>query len=146
MSDNGGQALSPRQGTKNRVQNYPARAGKGSSYDGGVHEPMIVYWPGVTEGGTENHNRVMIEDFFPTILSMANVTDYQTVQTVDGRAFTDLLRDPSLQRDRVTVWHYPNRWGESADRAEGYGAYSAIMKGTYHMIYFWRVENVACMI
>ena len=137
MSDNGGQALSPRQGQYNRVQNYPARGGKGSSYDGGVHEPMIVYWPGVTEGGTENKNRVMIEDFYPTILSMANIHDYQTVQTVDGKDFTDLLKDPSLQRDRVTIWHYPNRWGESADRAEGYGSYSAIMKGTYHMIYFW---------
>ena len=141
MSDNGGQAVSVRQGRANHDQNYPARGGKGSAYDGGVHEPMIVYWPGVTQGGTENSNRVMIEDFFPTILSMAGVKNYETVQTIDGCDFSDLLRDPTLRRERVGIWHYPNRWGETADRAEGYGTYSAIMKGNYHLIYFWENQE-----
>ena len=74
MADNGGQGVGPRQGRQNRDQNWPARAGKGSSYEGGVHEPMIVSWPGVTKGGTVNENRVMIEDFFPSILEMAGVS------------------------------------------------------------------------
>lgn len=142
MSDNGGQAVSPRQGRHNHDQNYPARGGKGSAYDGGVHEPMIVSWPGVTEGGTTNSNRVMIEDFFPTILSLAGVNDYTTVQTIDGRDFSDLLRNPGLKRDRATIWHYPNRWGETADKAEGYGSYSALMKGDYHLIYFWENQEL----
>lgn len=141
MSDNGGQAVSPRQGRLNRDQNYPARAGKGSSYMGGVHEPMMVYWPGVTVGGTENHNPVMIEDFFPTILEMAEVTNYETVQTIDGHSFVDILKDPSIQRDRTTIWHFPNRWGESQDKNEGYGSYSAILKGDYHLIYFWETQE-----
>ncbi len=141
MSDNGGQAVGPRQGDLNRDQNYPARAGKGSSYMGGVHEPMMVYWPGVTIAGTENHNPVMIEDFFPTILEMAGVTDYETVQTVDGHSFVDIIKDADLQRDRTTIWHYPNRWGESQDKKEGYGAYSAILKGDFHLIYFWENQE-----
>lgn len=77
MSDNGGQAVSVRQGRANYDQSYPARAGKGSAYEGGIHEPMMVYWPGVTQGGTENPNRVGIEDFFPTILEMAGAKDYK---------------------------------------------------------------------
>lgn len=137
MSDNGGQAVGPRQGRLNRDQNFPARAGKGSAYDGGVHEPCIIVWPGTVEGGTVNHNRIMIEDFFPTIIEMAGVKRYETSQTVDGRSFVDVLRNPNLRRDRVNVWHYPNRWGENLSEAEGYGAYSAIMKGDYHFIYFW---------
>lgn len=140
MSDNGGQAVSCRQGTWN-TQNYPARAGKGSAYEGGVHEPMMVYWPGVTEAGTINANRVMIEDFFPSIIEMAGIEDYKTVQTVDGHSFVDIIKNPSLQRDRVNIWHFPNLWGESQDRSEGYGAYSAIMKGDYHMIYFWETQE-----
>ena len=142
MSDNGGQAVSPRQGRYNHDQNYPARGGKGSGYDGGIHEPMIAYWPGVTEGGTVNENRIMIEDFFPTILSLAGVTNYETVQTVDGRDFSDMLQNPGIKRDRVTIWHYPNRWGESADKSEGYGTYSGLMKGNYHLLYFWENQEL----
>ena len=141
MSDNGGQALSPRQGTLNRQQNYPLRGGKGSAYMGGVREPMMVMWQGVVEGGTVNDNRVIIEDYFPTILEMASVSSYTTHQTVDGKSFVDILRNPSLTRDRVCIWHYPNRWGESTDKSEGYGSYSAIMKGDYHLIYFWENQE-----
>ena len=140
MSDNGGQAVSCRQGAWN-TQNYPARAGKGSAYEGGVHEPMMVYWPGVTEAGTINANRVMIEDYFPSIIEMAGIDKYETVQTIDGKSFVDLIKNPSLTRDRVNIWHFPNLWGESQDRTEGYGAYSAIMKGDYHMIYFWETQE-----
>ncbi len=64
MSDNGGQAVSVRQGRANYDQNYPARGGKGSAYEGGVHEPMMLYWPSNTkvQGGSENQSRIMIED------------------------------------------------------------------------------------
>lgn len=137
MSDNGGQSVGPRQGILNRDPNYPARGGKGSAYEGGVHEPMIVSWPGVVKGGTVNENRVMIEDFFPTILEMAGAKSYQTVQHVDGKSFVDILKDPTLKRDRTNIWHFPNLWGESQDTAEGFGAYSAILKGDYHLLYFW---------
>ncbi|MBQ8050084.1 MAG: sulfatase-like hydrolase/transferase [Bacteroidaceae bacterium] len=141
MSDNGGQGVSPRQGRLNHDPNFPSRGGKGSGYDGGVHEPMIVSWPNVVEEGSKNDNRVMIEDFFPSILEMAGVSEYQTVQTVDGKSFVDVLRDPSIARDRVAIWHYPNRWGESQDKSEGYGAWSAIMKGDYHLLYFWENQE-----
>ena len=141
MSDNGGQGVSPRQGRLNRDPNYPSRGGKGSGYDGGVHEPMIISWPNVVEENTKNDNRVMIEDFFPSILEMAGVNEYQTVQTVDGKSFVDVLRDPAISRDRVAIWHYPNRWGESSDKSEGYGAWSAIMKGDYHLLYFWENQE-----
>lgn len=142
MSDNGGQAVgSVRQGTLNRLQNYPARGGKGSAYDGGIHEPMMVYWPGITKGGSVNTNRVNIEDFFPTILDMAGVNNYKASQTIDGISFADLLRNPSLKRDRPIITHYPNIWGESRDRAEGYGATAGIMLGDYHLIYFWETQE-----
>lgn len=142
MSDNGGQAVSVRQGKWNHQQNTPARGGKGSAYEGGIHEPMMVYWPGITQGGTINENRVMIEDFFPSILEMANIKRYTTAQKVDGISFVDLLKKPALRRDRTNIWHFPNLWGESQDRNEGYGAYSAIMQGDYHLIYFWETGEL----
>lgn len=143
MADNGGQAVSVRQGRANYDQNWPARGGKGSAYEGGVHEPMMLYWPGNdnVKPGTENQSRIMIEDFFPTILDLAGVEDYETVQKVDGKSFADILRDPSIERTRTNIWHFPNLWGESQDKAEGYGAYSAILKGDYRMIYFWESQE-----
>ena len=142
MSDNGGQALNNvRQGVANRDQNFPARAGKGSAFMGGVREPMMVYWPGVTEGGTTDGQRVMIEDFFPTILEMAGITQYETRQTIDGVSFMPALRSDSIS-ERDIVWHFPNLWGETQDTEEGYGAYSAIMKGDYHLIYTWETGRL----
>ena len=141
MSDNGGQAVGQRQGRHNYDQNWPARAGKGSAFMGGVREPMMVYWPGVTQPGTEVQQHVMIEDFFPTILEMAQVESYEPVQTVDGISFVDVLKDPSVNRERPIVWHFPNLWGETQDKTEGYGAFSAILKGDYHLIYHWENQK-----
>ena len=139
MSDNGGQGLNNvRQGIANRDQNYPARAGKGSAFMGGVREPMMVYWPGVTKPGTECEQKVIIEDFFPTILEMAGVKKYNTIQEVDGKSFVKTLRKGKItDKDKVLVWHFPNLWGETQNKEEGYGAYSAILKGDYHLIYTW---------
>ena len=50
MSDNGGsfQRAGWRDG-EIHTQNYPLNSGKGSAYEGGVREPMIVRWPGVVK-------------------------------------------------------------------------------------------------
>lgn len=142
MSDNGGHGLSnARQGIENRDQNAPLRAGKGSALMGGVREPMIVYWPGITEGGTINSNKVIIEDFYPTILEMAGIKEYKTYQKIDGESFADILENPDLRKEKTLVWHFPNLWGETQNAEEGYGAYSAIMKGKYHLIYSWLTKE-----
>ena len=143
MSDNGGQGLNNvRQGVANRDQNWPARAGKGSAFLGGVREPMIVVWPGVTRGGTTCDQPVMIEDFFPTILEMAGVKRYRTRQKTDGHSFAGVLRNPAKRYERPIVWHFPNLWGETQNQEEGYGAYSAWLEGDYHLIYTWETGRL----
>lgn len=109
---------------------------------GGVREPMMVYWPGVTKPNTECSQRVIIEDFYPTILDMAGVKKYTTHQVIDGVSFADVLKSPEKTKDRVLIWHFPNLWGESQNKEEGYGAYSAILKGDYHLIYTWETRQL----
>ena len=72
MGDNGGYATGAHwRDAPLYTQNYPLKCGKGSAYEGGVREPMIVYWPGVTEGGTRCGSYIMAEDIYPSILEMA---------------------------------------------------------------------------
>lgn len=144
MSDNGGQGLNNvRQGVENRDQNYPARAGKGSAFMGGVREPMMVYWPGVTKAGTECNQKIIIEDFYPTILDMAGIKKYKTLQKIDGKSFIKSLKNGKVtDKNKSIVWHFPNLWGETQNKEEGYGAYSSILKGDYHLIYTWETKTL----
>ncbi|WP_421828532.1 sulfatase [Larkinella sp.] len=111
MSDNGGLSTTPLRGGKEHTHNLPLRAGKGSVYEGGIREPMLVRWPGVVKPGGVMQQYVIVEDFFPTLLEIAGVKKPAVAQQVDGRSFLPLLRNPTLKdTTRVLVWHHPNRW------------------------------------
>lgn len=138
MSDNGGLAASARTAPLH-VQNAPLRSGKGSVYEGGVREPMIVYWNGVAQPGSTIDSYVMIEDFYPTILEMAGVKDYKTEKPIDGISFVPLLTgtgDPSVSR--AICWNTPNVWYGGDLRAHGIGQTCAIRKGDYKLVYFYK--------
>ena len=73
MSDNGGLASAEYKG-QTPTSNKPLKAGKGFLYEGGIREPMIVKWPGVTKAGSQCDVPVISTDFYPTMLEMAGVT------------------------------------------------------------------------
>lgn len=135
MSDNGGFSHAPRQGEEN-TQNYPLRNGKGSLYEGGIREPMMVRWPGVTQRGSTCNQYVAIQDFFPTLLEMTGVKRPPIVQHVDGLSIVPYLRDPSLSdKKRTLTWNFPNGWvggGHSQDCSWT----CAIRQADWKLIYF----------
>src|SRR5690606_22934630 len=92
MSDNGGHSISKAKGDPVHTNNFPLREGKGSVYEGGIREPMIVSWPDRAKPGSRVDKPVIIEDFFPSILEMAAVENAAVVQEVDGKSFCRLLR------------------------------------------------------
>jgi len=109
-------------------------SGKGSIHEGGIREPMIVKWPGVVTPGSENNNYLIIEDFFPSILEIAGIDQYHTAQTMDGKSFVPLLKNNlAAEQDRPLFWHFPNEWGPTGP---GLGAFSAIRKGEWKLIYY----------
>ena len=65
-SDNGGLRY---EGSNKRLitDNSPLRAGKGHVYEGGIRDPLIVYWPGVTKAGTTIDTPACSIDLLPTI-------------------------------------------------------------------------------
>ncbi len=126
MSDNGGHHSNG---------NTPARAGKGSCFEGGIHEPMIAVWPSVARAGTVCETPVIIEDFFPTILEIAGVKKVETPQRIDGVSFVPALSGKSVPAERPLIFHYPNHWGENYGRI-GVPA-SAIRLGKWKLLYFY---------
>lgn len=140
MSDNGGLSAVAR-GGEPHTHNKPLSSGKGSIHEGGIREPMLVKWPGVVKPRSTNDNYLIIEDFYPTILEMAGVENYQTVQEVDGKSFVPLLKDnsPGQTDDRPLFWHYPNHWGPTGP---GIGAFSAVRLGDWKYIYYHLDQHV----
>lgn len=139
MSDNGGLSAHARGGEKH-THNWPLNSGKGSAYEGGIREPMIVKWPGKVERGSVSNEYLIIEDFFPSILEMADLKNYQTVQHIDGVSFVPLLLqkgNPSPGRD--LFWHYPNKWGGTGP---GIGTTSTIRSGDWKLIYWYKDQQL----
>jgi arylsulfatase A len=127
-SDNGGRVPT--------TSNLPLRVGKGSCYEGGTRIPLIIYWPGMGAGGT-NDTPVISMDLFPTLLEAAKVKESSSG---DGVSLIPILRGTGqLERDEL-FWHYPHYQHYQLGGTTPYGA---IRKGDFKLIEFFddlRVE------
>ena len=151
MADNGGLSVSGRLANANA----PLRAGKGSCYEGGTREPLIVAWPGHVAPGSVSEEPVIIEDFYPTLLEAAGVplptqaelaetpegvyADGPLRQVLDGASFLPVAlgQRGTVRADgtaRPLLWHYPNKWGEGP-AGKAYNYYSALRLGRWKLIY-----------
>jgi arylsulfatase A-like enzyme len=130
-SDNGG--LSTSEGSP--TSNLPFRAGKGWLYEGGIREPVIVRWPGVTQPGSTSAWPVTSTDHFPTILEAAGLPALPD-QHCDGRSYVAALRDKeATETERPLFWHYPH-WGN-----QGGTPGAAVRKGNWKFIeWYWGKE------
>ncbi len=98
FSDNGGHGTYTCQ--------RPLRGGKGMYYEGGIREPMFVYWPGKVKPGSVCDVPVISTDFYPTFLEIAGLDKPQNC-TLDGISILPLLEGKeSDERDKL-FWHFP---------------------------------------
>lgn len=136
-SDNGGYATgSYWRDEPLYMQNAPLRSGKGSLYEGGIREPMIVKWKGVVRPQSRCDAYVIIEDFYPTLLEMAGVRHYKTPQNIDGISFIPLLNgsgNPS--KNRAIYWNMPNIWDNSGP---GISLNCAVRWNNWKLIYSYK--------
>jgi arylsulfatase A-like enzyme len=77
FSDNGGQLS---QG----ASNAPLRAEKGTVFEGGIHTPATVRWPGVLKAGTSSKQVISVIDWFPTLADASGV-EPKTHRAFDGK-------------------------------------------------------------
>lgn len=138
MSDNGGLSVHERGGVPN-THNLPLRSGKGSAYEGGIRVPMLVKWPGKVQPNSVCKKPVIIEDYFPSLLEIAGIKQYKTVQKIDGESFVPLLRQTDAKKDqRDLFWHFPNNWGPTGP---GIGATSTIRSNDWKLIYGYKDQR-----
>ena len=133
MSDNGGLSLPGLRGGKPHTHNLPLRAGKGSLYEGGIRNPMLIRWPGVIKPGSVVETPVSVEDLFPTILDMAGIKQPKIIHTVDGKNLAPLLsgRVKDLG-ERPFFWHFPVKWTSQDGPAINF--FSAVSLGDWKLI------------
>jgi arylsulfatase A-like enzyme len=129
-SDNGG--LSTAEGMP--TSNFPLRGGKGWNYEGGVREPFIVKWPGVTKGGTTCDGVTIGMDLYPTLLEMAGLPA-RPQQHVDGVSIVPLLKGEKMA-ERALFWHYPHYSNQ------GGGPSAAMRRGDWKLMESLEDEHV----
>lgn len=136
-SDNGGLSHLVRADGWSRgpTDNSPARLGKGSAYEGGVHVPLIVSWPALVKPGTTCDVPVITYDHVPTLLA-ATQTPLKEGQTVDGESLLPLLGETDTLAREAIFWHYPHYHPGSAR------PYSAIREGDWKLIQFYEDNHV----
>jgi arylsulfatase A-like enzyme len=97
-SDNGGHYGITKQ--------WPLRSGKGSYYEGGIREPMFVYWKNKIQPGTKSDIPITNIDFYPTILEVAGITK-PTGKILDGKSILPVLTENGVLEQRPLFWHFP---------------------------------------
>ncbi|MHC4124237.1 MAG: sulfatase, partial [Planctomycetota bacterium] len=134
-SDNGGLSTLPKFWGWSTTSNLPLRAGKGWLYEGGIREPMIIKWPGVTRPGSLCDEPVTSTDFYPTMLEMAN-QPLKLYQHADGVSLVPLLKGAKSLDRKAIYWHYPHYHG-SGSRPGG-----AVRAGDYKLIEFYEDHRI----
>lgn len=125
-SDNGGLIL------RDVTDNSPLRAGKGSSYEGGVRVPFIAKIPGITPEGKVCNEPVITMDLFPTIMNLAGLE----TREYDGKDLFPLLKNPETSLNREAIfWHYPHY------HPGGATPYSAVRQGDWKLIHFFESDS-----
>ena len=109
LSDNGGDG---------RIANNGGlRGAKGSVWEGGIRDPQIVRWPGVTKPGSVCDEPTLTIDYYPTFAEIAGAK-IPAQQKIDGTSIVPLLRGATkLKRPAPLFWHYPADTGMWRDRA-----------------------------
>jgi arylsulfatase A-like enzyme len=98
--------------------------------EGGIRVATIIRWTGKVEAGSVCKLPLISDDFYPTMLDLANAP-LKPEQHMDGISLKDVLLGVSSEVTRDAIyWHYPH------SRMEG-----AIRKGDYKLIYYYEKDE-----
>ena len=121
-SDNGGKG--------SVTSNLPLKGMKHNLDEGGIRVFTIVRWTGKIKAGSVCSEPLISNDFYPTMLDLANAP-LKPEQHLDGISIKDILLGNKTGTGRDAIyWHYPH------SRMEG-----AIRKGDYKLVYYYELDE-----
>lgn len=126
--DNGGLHVKEGPNTP-ATSNTPLREGKGYLYEGGIREPLIISWPGVTKPGTVSQVPVSTIDFYPTFLAVTGGGENEP--DVDGESILPVLKGAATLGRKEMYWHYPHYSNQGGKPG------AAIRQGKFKLIEFY---------
>ncbi len=85
---------------------YPLRAGKGSYYEGGIREPLIMSWENNFPSGKVIDTPVSGIDIYPSLEELANI-DSKFSQKLDGESLIPLITQNTKLKRKELFWHFP---------------------------------------
>ena len=129
FSDNGGM-IHRFDGGVVVTSNAPLRSGKSSIYEGGVREPLIIVWPGVTKPGSKTEEIVQSTDFYPTLLEMTGIPARKG-QKFDGASIVPALKGGKLEREAIFC-HAPQYSAATVHRPS-----TSVRKGDWKLIRYY---------
>jgi len=100
-SDNGGWREQGRDGG----DNGPLRGGKRSTYEGGLREPALVWWPGKIPAGAVSDSIVSEMDVLPTVVKLAGGS-VPTDNKIDGLDVWPLLSGQTKESPRKILVYF----------------------------------------
>ncbi len=103
--------------------NGKLRGMKRDVYQGGVREPMLAWWPGTIEAGTETDHLSGFQDVLVTLAGVAGVPDAEVPET-DGLSFLPtLLGEPGEQKKHEYLyWEFHEKGGKRGVVTERWSA------------------------
>ncbi|MFT6619659.1 MAG: arylsulfatase A-like enzyme [Limisphaerales bacterium] len=108
------------------------RGGKGRQWEGGVRQPLYIYWPGVTRGTTTDIPATGT-DFYPTLLDIAGLPAMPK-QHVDGVSLVNVLRGGKIA-ERSLFWHYTHYGNQGGEPS------AMIRKGEWKLINYFEDDR-----
>ena len=84
-------------------RNTPFRGFKFSAFDGGMHVPALVNWPGHIPAGRRIDQIVMTADILPTVVSLAGAK-LPSDRTFDGRNIWPVLTENAPSPNPYVAW------------------------------------------
>ena len=88
--------------------NGELRAGKGTTFEGGVRVPLIAWWPGTIAAGRETATPISLMDLFPTWARLSGA-GLPRDRTYDGQDIGPLLTartGEKIEKDDRAFFHY----------------------------------------
>jgi arylsulfatase len=83
----------------------PLRGGKGTTYEGGVREPCVMWWPGTIPADSVCHEVAATMDFLPTFAALAGAK-LPANRTIDGHDIFPLMTEGDAKSPWQALYYF----------------------------------------